>query len=65
VVVCNELTTVTRASLIDGTVDLVLGTPIAALARAAVEALERAVAGTAEGRVEILLPADLHISESV
>ena len=65
VVVCNELTPTTRAGLIAGDIDLVLGTPIAALARSAVEALERAVAGTAEGRVEILLPADLHISESV
>ena len=65
VVVCNELTPTTRSALGDGTVDLVLGTPIAALARKAVEAMEGALLGRVAGGTQFLLPADLHISESI
>jgi LacI family transcriptional regulator len=65
VVVCNELTPVSRAALLDGTIDLVLGTPVAAIARKTVAAMQRSLSGAASGRFEALLPADLHISESV
>jgi LacI family transcriptional regulator len=65
VVVCNELTPTTRSALGDGSVDLVLGSPIAALARKAVEAMEGALLGRVTGGTQFLLPADLHISESI
>lgn len=65
VTACLELTAVTRAALLDGTIDLVLATPVAALAREAVVAMENAVAGGVSGRTDILLPADLFISENV
>ena len=64
VVVCNELTPTTRAALIDGTVDLVLGTPVVALAQRAVAALARATAERS-GMLEFLLPADIFISENI
>lgn len=65
IAVCNELTTATRAGLVEGTLDLVLGTPVSAIAREAVAAMERRVGSPATGRTEVLLPAELHISETV
>ena len=67
VVVCNELLPVTRAALLDGVVDLVLSTPLATLAARTVEAMTRACAsgGQATGLAEVLLPADLYISENL
>jgi LacI family transcriptional regulator len=66
VAVCNELLPVTRAALIDGVVDLVLSTPLTALATRAVEAMARAAgAGPGHGMTEILLPADFCISENI
>jgi LacI family transcriptional regulator len=65
IVVCNELTPTTRAALIDGTVDLVLGTPVMALAQRAVAALARATAERPGGMLEVLLPADIFISENI
>lgn len=64
VVVCNELTPTTRTALIDGTIDLVLGTPIAALAHRAVAALAHATVERS-GMLEVLLPADIFISENI
>jgi LacI family transcriptional regulator len=63
-VVCNELTPMTRAGLIDGTVDMVIGTPIAALAQRTVAAMARATAERG-GMIEELLPADIFISENI
>jgi LacI family transcriptional regulator len=65
VTVCNELTPVTRQALIDGTIDLVLGTPIQTLAKRAVEVMAQAIAEPAHGMTQILVPADLHISENI
>jgi LacI family transcriptional regulator len=66
VVVCNELLPVTRAALLDGVIELVLSTPLPALAARTVEALTRAVAGgPGTGLAEVLLPADLYISENL
>lgn len=65
VTVCNELTPVTREALIDGVIDLVLGTPVATLARRTVEVLAQAVAEPERGMTQVLLPADLHISENI
>ena len=66
VAVCNELMTTTRAALIDGTLDLVLATPIAALATRAVELMARACAGEALGASAVVqVPAELYISENI
>jgi len=66
VVVCNELLPVTRAALIDGVIDLVLSTPLAALAARAVEAMARAAGtGHVDGMSQIHLSAELYISENL
>ena len=65
VAVCNELTQLTRPALLDGTIDLVLGTPIVPLAKKAVEAMDRAVAEGINGVTQIQLPADLFVGENV
>jgi LacI family transcriptional regulator len=66
VVVCNELLPLTKAALIDGVIDLVLGTPLAALAARTVEVMAQATNGERfEGMRQIHLPAELCISENV
>ena len=65
VVVCNELLPVTRAALIKGVVDLVLSTPLAALARRAAEAMAGAACGPQRGFEQVFLPAEIFISENV
>jgi LacI family transcriptional regulator len=66
VAVCNELTPSTRAALIDGTVDLLLGTPTVVIAARIVELMTK-VCNLADlpHLPPILLPADLHISENI
>lgn len=66
VTVCNELMPVTRAALIDGTIDMVLATPVVPLASRAVDAMARACNGESlEGMIQIILPADIYISENI
>ena len=65
IAVCNELTVVTRQALIDRVIDLVLGTPITGIAQRAVEVMAEALVQQRHGLVQVLLPADLHISENI
>ena len=66
VAVCNELTSTTRSALIDGTLDLVLDTPIQEIARRAVDIMSRATAGEGWDMVQsIQLPATLVVAESL
>ena len=66
IAVCNELISVTRSALIDGTVDLVLATPAALLATRAVEAMAHAAATERmESSLPILLPAEIFLSENI
>ena len=66
IAVCNELIPVTRSALIDGIIDLVLGTPIAALASHAVSAMAQAAGSDRnDGRTVIQLPAEVFISENI
>ncbi|MCX7349480.1 MAG: LacI family transcriptional regulator, partial [Alphaproteobacteria bacterium] len=66
IAVCNELTATTRSALIDGTIDLVLDTPIHDIARRAVDIMARATSGERWDMVQtIQLPANLVISESI
>jgi LacI family transcriptional regulator len=66
VAVCNELVPHSRAALIDGIIDLVLGTPIVPMSSRLVEAMARAAGG--EGRevfLQPLFPAEIYISENI
>lgn len=66
VAVCNELTSTTRSALIDGTLDVVLDTPIVDISRRAVDILSRATSGESWDMVQsIQVPANLVISESL
>jgi LacI family transcriptional regulator len=66
VAICNELTPTTRTALIDGTIAVALGTPIAGIATRTVEYMSIATDATS-GTVprQLLLPADIHISETI
>jgi LacI family transcriptional regulator len=65
-VVCNELVPPTRSALIDGTIDLVLATPSAAIAPRLVEAMAQACDHKPPQSVgENLFPAEIYISENI
>jgi LacI family transcriptional regulator len=65
--VCNELTATTRAALIDGTIDMVLATPIAAIAARVVELMAEPALGRAGGEAagQILFAAEIYVSENI
>lgn len=64
--VCNELTPVSRAALIDGIVTMVLNTPLPLLATRAVELMVRALQAPApEPPIQVRLPFDLFVSENI
>jgi LacI family transcriptional regulator len=66
VAVCNELTTTTRAALVDGIIDLALATPIRSLAHNVVDAMVRACAAASLPRFPAsLAPPDIFISENI
>jgi len=66
VAVCNELTTTTRAALIDGVVDLVLATPIASLSTRLVEAMAKATSGAEIPHLPpLMLPPNIYMSENI
>lgn len=66
VLVCNELTPFSKAALLDHTIDLLVATPIAKLAIAAVEAMLDAITHPNDrGMREVALPVDLYLSENV
>ncbi len=66
VVVCNELIAETRLALIDGTVDMVIGTPIHSLSKKVVDMMGMAT-NAIEGNYEKqnLYPPELIISETI
>ena len=66
VTVCNELIPETRAALIDGIVDLVIATPIRALADRTVSAMIEALTGQGDDvPPQTLLPFEIYISENI
>ena len=65
ITVCNELIPETRAALIDGIVDLVIATPIRALADRTVAAMAKAMAGAGEDISFQTLPFEIYISENI
>jgi LacI family transcriptional regulator len=66
IAVCNELLPDIRTALIDGIIDLVLGTPLPELARRAVEAMADAANGKlTESMRQVQLQPELFISENL
>lgn len=66
VAVCNELTSTTQAALIDGTIDLVLATPIQNLSQRLVDSMARACASSDRPQLPpYLAPPDIFISENI
>lgn len=67
IAVCNELIPATRSALIDGTVDMALATPLAALAERAVQAMAASIgAGRSDAaKAPVLLPAEIYVRENI
>jgi LacI family transcriptional regulator len=65
VTVCNELTSTTKAALIDGVLDMVLATPIGVLSAQTVSYMIAACEGSGDIPDQTLLPADMFISENI
>ena len=66
IAVCNELLPYTRSALVDGIIDLALGTPISLLATQLIEAMANAAkGGSRTGMKQMQLPAELYISENI
>jgi LacI family transcriptional regulator len=66
VAVCNELTPMTRAALIDGTVDLVLAHPIMQMAPRVVALMAKACAAAElQQSAPVLFSADIFMSENI
>lgn len=66
VAVCNELTPATRTALIDGVIDLTLGTPFAALSRLLVEAMAKgSMAQDMPHLRPLMLPPDVFLAENI
>jgi LacI family transcriptional regulator len=66
IAVCNELRVTIRSALIDGVVDLVLVTPIAALSKRTIEMMVKATSGAETPHVPpVLLPPDIYLSENI
>ena len=63
-VICHELTPASREGLIEGAIDMVIGTPIGLVAKSAVEALALGSAGN-DRRTSVTLPFQIHISENI
>ena len=63
--ICNELTQETRSALIDGTLDLVLDTPTTMLAERLVQLMTAACEGSRNIPEQVLVPANLYISENL
>ena len=66
VAVCNEITGSARSALIDGTIDMVLRTPIESMSAKAVALMAQSVSGHAfDIPGQVLFPAEIFISENI
>ena len=66
IAVCNELMPITRSALIDGTIDMVLATPTAALAAHTIKSMARAASSDRrESHILVQLQAEIYISENI
>jgi LacI family transcriptional regulator len=66
IAVCNELTAAIRSALLDGVVDLSLGTPIAALSRRLVDVMAKAtMAAELPHLPPLMLPPDIFMAENL
>jgi LacI family transcriptional regulator len=66
IAVCNELMSITRNALIDGTIDMVLATPITVLASRTVAAMVRVFESDQPDSTDIVqLQAEIYVSENI
>ena len=65
VAVCNEMIPETRSALIDGTLDLVISTPVPLLAERAVEVMIKAMPRKDDSQTRVVLPFELYNSENI
>ncbi len=65
ITVCNELIPETRDALIDGIVDLVIATPMRALADRTVASMIEAMTREVEEAQRQILPFEIYISENI
>jgi len=66
VMICNELTSVSRAALADRTITMVINTPLAAISREIVRMMARSLGAKPDQRIsDRFLPFEIHLPESV
>ena len=65
VTVCNEMIPETRSALIDGTLDLVISTPVPLLAERTVEVMIKAMPRKDDSQTRVVLPFELYNSENI
>jgi len=66
VMICNELTSVSRAALADRTITIVINTPLAAISREIVRMMARSLGAKPDQRIsDRFLPFEIHLPESV
>ncbi|WP_428377569.1 hypothetical protein [Lichenicoccus sp.] len=66
VTICNELTEVTRAALIDGIVDMAIAHPLERIAGGLVEAMIRSIGRPPpDTPVQVMLPFELYTPENL
>jgi LacI family transcriptional regulator len=66
VMICNELTGLSRAALADKVVTMVISTPIRAISREVVALMAQSLSAKGEGRfADCFLPFEIHLPESI
>lgn len=66
VMVCNELTALSRAALAENAITMVIDTPVRDISREVVRLMARSLSGKASGRIaDCFLPFGIHLPESV
>jgi LacI family transcriptional regulator len=66
VIICNELTSLSRAALADKTITMVINTPLAAISDEVVRMMARSLGAKSDQRIsDRFLPFEIHLPESV
>jgi LacI family transcriptional regulator len=66
VMICNELTPLSRAALADKSITMIINTPLRAISREVVRMMARALGAKSEGRVaDSFLPFEIYLPESI
>jgi LacI family transcriptional regulator len=66
IMICNELTPLSRAALAERTITMVINTPLRAISRAAVRMMAQTLGAKSKGRVtDGFLPFEIFLPESI